>query len=185
MDSGNHGVFQVKGNQEHLHQDCRLIAREEKYDDMFHAHAEKGHGRIEERIVHVWHDFVPTDAEWNGLFADLIRVTRKVATLDTKTNSWKESEEEIAFFLSTTVLPASAYMQHIRGHWRIENAQHNVRDNALREDASRIRKNPHKIARLRSFALNICRANGTKNIAATLYDNALCLTDLLKWKYIC
>jgi predicted transposase YbfD/YdcC len=38
----------------------------------------------------------------------------------------------------------------IRGHWRIENASHYVRDVAFAEDASRIRKNPDIAARWRA-----------------------------------
>ena len=48
-----------------------------------------------------------------------------------------------------------------------------MRDVALREAASRIRKNPDIMARLRSFGLNILRLNGTKNVAAALFENAL------------
>jgi len=43
----------------------------------------------------------------------------------------------------------------IRGHWRIENASHYVRDTAFAENASRIRKKPDIIARLRSFAYSL------------------------------
>jgi len=43
----------------------------------------------------------------------------------------------------------------IRGHWRIENGSHHVRDTTFAEDASRIRKNPDIAARLRSFAYNL------------------------------
>ena len=52
----------------------------------------------------------------------------------------------------------------IRGHWRIENGSHYVRDVAFAEDASRIRKNPDIAARLRSFAYNLLRANGCDNM---------------------
>ncbi len=37
---------------------------------------------------------------------------------------------------------------------------------------------------LRSFALNLCRVNGANNIAATLYENALDLNQLLSWNFI-
>ena len=41
------------------------------------------------------------------------------------------------------------------------------------EDHSRIRIKPGTFARMRSFALNILRANGAANIARELYVNAL------------
>jgi len=47
----------------------------------------------------------------------------------------------------------------VRMHWGIENKLHYTRDVTLREDASRIRKNPGVFARIRSFAYNILRFN--------------------------
>jgi hypothetical protein len=55
----------------------------------------------------------------------------------------------------------------------VENPNHHVRDVALQEDTSRIRKNPGIMARLRSFGLNILRLKGVKNVAAALFENAL------------
>ena len=50
-------------------------------------------------------------------------------------------------------------------HWRIENGSHYVRDVAFAEDASRIRKNPDIVARLRSFAYNLlARHRDAENI---------------------
>ena len=56
---------------------------------------------------------------------------------------------------------------------------HYVRDVTLGEDASRIRYKPGVMARLRSVALNILRANGVQNISQALYANALSLERLL------
>ena len=67
----------------------------------------------------------------------------------------------------------------MRGHWGIENRSHYVRDRLLREDDSRIRRKPGIFARLRSFALNILRANGVTNVSEAIYANALCLDRLL------
>ena len=43
----------------------------------------------------------------------------------------------------------------------------------MAEDASRVRKNPGIMARIRSFAANILRANKVTNMADTRYRNAL------------
>lgn len=144
---------------------------------------EKAHGRIETRTVQVWRNFTATDPQWQGLFADLVSVQRTRKVFSSKTQEWKRSQEN-AWFLSTCSLTAEDYMKHIRNHWSIENRKHNVRDQAFKEDNSRIRKNPQIMARLRSFALNLCRANGANNIAATLYENALDLNQLLSWNFI-
>ena len=61
----------------------------------------------------------------------------------------------------------------IRKHWGIENRLHYTRDVTLREDASRIRKNPGVFARMRSFAYNILRFNQSDTIAQDRYAAAL------------
>ena len=71
------------------------------------------------------------------------------------------------------MLPAEIFASAIRGHWAVENENHWVRDVTLAEDASRIRVNPGVMARLRSQALNIARANGVANIAQALWSSAL------------
>jgi len=69
--------------------------------------------------------------------------------------------------------------QWIRGHWRIENGSHYGRDVAFAEDASRIRKNPDIVARLRSFAYNLIRASGADTIKNARYRAALDITFAL------
>jgi predicted transposase YbfD/YdcC len=96
----------------------------------------------------------------------------------TKFKLW-EVTEETAWFLSTCSVSAQAAAEAIRGHWGIENRSHHVRDTAFAEDASRIRKNLTILARLRSFALNICRAHNAPNIALALYENALSINKTL------
>jgi len=56
---------------------------------------------------------------------------------------------------------------------------HYVRDVTLGEDDSRIRQQPGGMARIRSAALNILRANGVQNVSQALYINALNLDRLL------
>ena len=68
----------------------------------------------------------------------------------------------------------------IRGHWRIENGSHYARDTAFAEDASRIRKNPDIVARLRSFAYNLLRADGCDNIKNARWRAAIDINTLFK-----
>jgi hypothetical protein len=67
-------------------------------------------------------------------------------------------------FVSDVVLPAAQCAKAIRDHWSIENLSHYIRDGSFAEDASRIRCNPGIFARLRSFAANILRFNGVRNV---------------------
>jgi hypothetical protein len=68
-----------------------------------------------------------------------------------------------------------------RGHWKIENGLHWVRDVTLGEDASRIRTGeaPQNLSAVRNAAIGLLRRLGATNIAAALRENALKVNDLL------
>ena len=174
--TGNEIIVQVKSNQKSLLEDCRDTALLEAASETYTSGAEKGRGRIERRKVEVFESFYMTNTKWEGLIREMVKVSRVRQLFDTKEKNWKVSEET-AYYVSTTKLTAKEYFTAIRNHWAIENRSNNVRDNALGEDASRIRKNPGIFARLRSFALNILRANNVDNIALELYANSLNLTQ--------
>ncbi|CAL9447291.1 ISAs1 family transposase [Streptomyces sp. NPDC093808] len=55
----------------------------------------------------------------------------------------------------------------IRGHWRIENQPHHVRDRTFHEDASKVRTRqlPRVMAGLRNLAIGVHRQDGHTNIA--------------------
>ncbi len=63
---------------------------------------------------------------------------------------------------------------YIRGHWKIENRLHWVRDVTMGEDLSRSRTGggPRMMASLRNLALSILRLAGHTNIAKALRHNA-------------
>jgi len=58
----------------------------------------------------------------------------------------------------------------LRGHWRIENALHYVRDVTFAEDHSRIRtgSGPRVMASMRNLAIAIHRLHGETNIASAI-----------------
>ncbi len=64
-------------------------------------------------------------------------------------------------------------LQHIRGHWGIENRLHYVRDVTFGEDTSQVRKGsaPEVMAALRNVVLGMLRQAGWTNIAAALRNN--------------
>lgn len=49
------------------------------------------------------------------------------------------------------------------------------------EDKSRVRTNPHILAKLRSFALNILRANDVENASLELFNNCMNLNNVLNY----
>ena len=111
-----------------------------------------------------------------------IRVTRQCLKRNSKTGLW-DSTAEIAYYVCSAEGPSAERFGHaIRNHWGIENQDHYVRDVSLAEDDSRIRINPGIMARTRSMALNVPRANSVQNIALALWENALCLDRILTYR---
>lgn len=121
---------------------------------------------------------------WHGLIDSVIRVRRDRLERNTRTGLWKASSETayyVANFKPTALFAATA----VRGHWGIENRLHYIRDGTMAEDASRVRVNPGILARIRSFAANILRANRVTNMADTRYRNALGGLDYLaKYRFM-
>ncbi len=123
-------------------------------------------------------------SDWQDLIASVIRVQRDRLERSAKTGLWKRSRETayyVADFKPTAQLAATA----VRGHWGIENRLHYTRDGTMAEDASRVRINPGILARIRSFAANILRANKVTNMTDTRYRNALGgLDHLAKYQFM-
>ena len=119
---------------------------------------------------------------WNGLVTRIIRVTRSTLMRRAKDGLW-DRREETSFYVCSVSISAKNAAEAIRSHWGVENRNHYVRDVSMLEDASRIRTNPAIFARARSFALNILRANGEKNIADALWRNALDIKRPLKYRF--
>ena len=110
--------------------------------------------------------------EWEPYVAAVIQIERSVNSFQPATGLWKTSAET-SFYLSNRPIDANHAAVAIRKHWGIENKLHYTRDVTLREDASRIRKNPGVFARMRSFAYNILRFNQSDTIAQDRYAAAL------------
>jgi predicted transposase YbfD/YdcC len=178
-------IAQVKSNQpgllasvERLSQDKAPGERHESLDD-------KARSRHEERVTEV---FPVGDAlkasDWQGLIASVIRVQRDRLERSAKTGLWKATSET-AYYVASFV-PTAPFAGHaIRRHWGIENRLHYTRDGTMAEDASRVRKNPGIMARIRSFAANILRANKVTNMTDARYRNALGgLDQLTKYKFM-
>ncbi len=179
-ESGNEAVVQVKGNQKTLLNDCQTIAETTIPDEVYQEPMTKTRNRIESRKVEVFIDPILTHAEKWNLVKVVVKVERFRQVFDTKTKSWKNSDET-SFYISTIGLSAQEFCQAIRNHWGIENRNHHVRDVTMGEDKSRIRTNPHIFAKLRSFALNILRKNQVENVSLELFDNCMNLDNVLNY----
>lgn len=179
-ETGNDVIVQVKGNQKILLQDCQRIAATTVPHEAYQEPLTKSRNRLESRTARVFFYPLLTEmAEW-GLVKAVIQVARFRKQFDTKRKKWRTSHET-AYYIATIALDAEAFCRAIRGHWGIENRNHHVRDVTLLEDRSRIRVNPHIVAKLRSFALNILRKNGVENVSVALFDNCINLRNVLDY----
>ena len=157
----------------------RLCAEREPLDR--HETADRGrHGRQERRRVEVFDVEGRLPPGWRRTIARAARVSRSCWCKDTRTGLWRP-RREVAYHVSQLRLDAGGFGRAVRAHWGVENRDHHVRDRVLREDDSRIRRKPGVLARLRSFALNVLRANGVTDVSEAVYVNALSLDRLLAY----
>lgn len=83
------------------------------------------------------------------------------------------SEREVRYYV-TSLAPDQADARTLlaltRGHWRIENQLHYVRDVTFEEDRSQMRSGavPHTFAACRNLAIGLLRRSGVTSIAAAL-----------------
>jgi len=176
--TGNAMVVRVKDNQPTLHATLAgVCAAGYPFDS--HETVDRGrHGRQEHRRVEVFDTTGQLDAPWQTLVSCVARVSRLTYIKDTRSGLWA-TREEVGYYPCQTRHSAKVLGCAIRAHWGIENRAHYVRDVTLGEDASRIRTRPGVMARIRSVALNILRANGVQNISLALYANAVSFDQLL------
>ena len=179
-ETGNAVIVQVKENQKTLYNDCQTTAATLFPDGVYREPPSKARNRIASREVQVFTHMIISDADKWHLVAAMVKVERSKQVFDTKAKCWQQSDET-AFYIATTILSAEMFGQAIRNHWGIENRNHYVRDVSLGEDRSRIRVNPHIFAKLRSFALNILRANHVANIKLELFKNCMNLDRVLEY----
>ena len=151
-----HLIVQLKDNQPTLCRKVETVCNDTKPLSAVQTVDSKKRNRHETRTVAVF-DALPAVAgtEWEPHVAAIIAIERSVLTFQPATGLWNSSRES-AFYLSNRPVLAGQAADAVRKHWGIENKQHYTRDVTLREDASRIRRNPGIFARLRSFAYNIC-----------------------------
>jgi hypothetical protein len=177
--SGNHLLTQVKNNQPTLRRKLELGAAGRKPSGRATSKA-KGRNRWETRELTAF----PAKAWfrhtlWEKLIKTVLRLERTVCKRDPKTGLCVTTTETVFWVSSAQGIAPQRWNEWIRGHWRIENGSHYVRDVVFHEDASRIRKKPDIVARLRSFAYNLIRASGADNIKNTRYRAALDITFAL------
>ena len=176
--TGNALLVRVKDNQPTLHAALAGVCADGCPFDS-HETVDRGrHGRQEHRRVEVFDTVGLLDTPWQVLVSCVARVSRLTYIKDTRTGLWA-TREEVGYYPCQARHGAKLLGGAIRAHWGIENRAHYVRDVTLGEDASRIRTRPGIMARIRSVALNVLRANGVRNVSLALYANAVSFDQLL------
>lgn len=165
---GGHYLMVVKANQPDLYVLLQEWFAEPAWEDEGEARGHsrgKGHGRLERRTLTRRVFSVRESSDWPGARQALRRVCwrRELTT---------GREEQAGTYAVTSLAPAQASVAQLeawwRGHWRIENQLHYVRDVTCREDAGQahVGDTAHVLAALRNGLLSLLRRLGWTNMAA-------------------
>ncbi|WP_439653557.1 ISAs1 family transposase [Quadrisphaera setariae] len=174
-DAGADWIFTVKGNQPTLQ--ARLKALNWADVPVGDRIRDVGHGRRETRTVYVMSIENIPDRDRYGVVeffphaAQAIKLIRRVRRRDGRWHT-----ETVYAIPSLTYRDAHPGLlaAWIRGHWRIENSLHWVRDVTFGEDTSQVRvgSGPQVLSALANLAISALRLEGAVNIAAELRRHA-------------
>ncbi len=157
-DKGAHYLLAVKANQPTLRKEMEGAFATATAIETF-IDWDKGHGRIEQRIVSVIKevDWLDGDRRFPGELrlphaTTLIRVQSRAELSD-------RSRLETRYYISSADLSAQQAAEAVRRHWGIENQLHWVLDVVFAEDQSRLRKGhgARNMAIVRHVAINLIR----------------------------
>ena len=170
VEAGGDYFWWVKDNQPTLLADLELLFTEEyacagwavpPVDFTTAATIEKGHGRLEQRVLTV-SSMLADYQDWPYL-AQAVKVER------TRTTKLKQTHEVAYGITSLPAADADAarLLALGRGHWQIENGLHYRRDVTLQEDASQVRRGqaPQVLAALNNLVCGLCGRAGISNLA--------------------
>ncbi len=165
LDAGADYLLAVKANQPGLLGEIeRFFADAPPHSLDGQTDVDKGHGRIEERIVRV-----SADIDWldgDRRFPGEYRFPKIAALASVEARVHEKGVERIQrrFYIASRKMTAAELAQAVRAHWAIENSLHWVLDVVFREDHARSRTahGPANMAVVRHFAFNLVRAADDK-----------------------
>jgi predicted transposase YbfD/YdcC len=163
VDSGNHYILQVKGNQKKLHEQVQVNTFDDKSSIDTHTEITHKRGRLETRQTFVYKDLNCISDEWIGL-KRLIRVERYLC------KKGKQTHETTYCISSIASNKAAFFAKHIRNHWSIENRLHWVKDTIMNEDRSKTTGGmaAENISIIRNIVINLFRLNGHHSIKCAI-----------------
>lgn len=164
VDLRGYYLLSVKENQPTLYTDLQTYFNDPEacYEQVQTIDRHKG--RLEVRQIRVTTSMNAYLDCWPGL-AQVAQLKRSVTTAS------KLREEVVYLITNLPPLQASPHrlLRLIRGHWRIENGLHYVRDVTFQEDRSHIRTGhaPQILAALRNLVITLIHRQGSSQIAVT------------------
>ncbi len=179
--AGGDYLFLVKGNQPQLLEDLRVLFAPSPLPKPKRAgegvlrlpeqHAqttEKGHGRLDLRSIRVSSE-LKGYSDWPSL-EQVFEIRRCWQSK----GQWHEAVRYGVSSLPAMIAVPERLLTLKRGHWRIENGLHSVKDVTLDEDKSTIHHDngPKIMAALRNTAVSLLRHAGFSTIAARMRYNS-------------
>jgi predicted transposase YbfD/YdcC len=169
---GGHYLMTVKANQPRLLHRLRALPWR-RIGSAARLRA-RGHGRVETRTISVVSLRPIPDFEPSEFFPHAAQAIKLVRRRRSHTGRWHTATVYAITSLPGWQADPVLLAGWIRGHWRIENQLHWVRDVTFDEDRSTVRTaaGPQVMAALRNLALTALRLAGSSNIAAGLRHHA-------------
>lgn len=157
IESGNDYLVAVKKNQPKLYQALETVSKSESPLSVYQE-KEQSHGRKVERKVSVFAPSHELNPNWQKV-KSFIKVERSGIRNHTP-------YQQTAFYISSLTETAQEFGSKIRGHWRIENQLHWVKDVLFSEDNNAFHHSQATInfSILNAIAMNLFRILGFLSI---------------------
>lgn len=152
----------VKRNQDKLYRHLHAIVQHCPCQQPSITLSQQQHGRREERHLSVFCAVGIDTTQWPGV--------KTVLCVERHREEQGRGSPHRAYYISSVATTAHAWMDMVRGHWRIENRLHWPKDVLLHEDATYGRDANALLnaSVFRSILINLLRLNGFKSIASAL-----------------
>jgi predicted transposase YbfD/YdcC len=148
IESGNGYVITVKPNQPKLH---AAIVKQTRTTQPLSSWSwkQKGHGHAVKCRLQVYSAPTEMQSSWTGL--------QRVISVNRRGERGGKSFDTTTYYISSETSRAYVFAQTIRGHRKIENNLHWVKDVIFKEDHSGIRSPPQAatLGVFRNFAFNL------------------------------
>jgi len=165
VNAGGDYLVIVKANQRSLYEDIETAFAYPVMGEQYqYAESEDRHGDRKE-LRRLWSTNALKDyLDWPEA-EQVCKVEREVERKGNLTT-------DVRYAITSLRAEAVRLLGYVRGHWKIENRLHYVRDVTLGEDASQVRSGsaPEVMAVLRNVVLGLLRRRGESNIAAAIRE---------------